>query len=86
MAAAYRGVQGQSALIIEALLLENIYSVWQKLHMCTSINLNLLSFSLSLFSQADTQVRLAAVQYAISVFGFDHIPSRFVCIVACGDG
>ena len=30
MAAAYRGVQGQSALIIEALLLENIYSVWHK--------------------------------------------------------
>ena len=30
MAAAYRGVQGQSALIVEALLLENIYSVWQK--------------------------------------------------------
>ena len=27
MAAAYRGVQGQSAVIIEALILENIYSV-----------------------------------------------------------
>ena len=27
MAAAYRGVKGQSALIVEALILENIYSV-----------------------------------------------------------
>ena len=32
MAVAYRGVKGQSALIIEALLLENIYSVYQKLN------------------------------------------------------
>ena len=89
MAAAYGGVQGQSALIIEALLLENIYSVWQKLtdmH-CSSRTYSLsLSLSPSPISQADTQVRLAAVQYAMSVFGFDHIPSRFVCIIACGDG
>ena len=27
MAAAYRGVKGQSAMIVEALILENIYSV-----------------------------------------------------------
>ena len=27
MAAAYRGVKGQSAVIVEALILENIYSV-----------------------------------------------------------
>ena len=33
----------------------------------------------------DPQARLVAVQYASTVFPQDHIPSRFVLLLACGD-
>ena len=32
-----------------------------------------------------SRVRLAAVQYGSTVFPFDHIPSRFVCVIGAGD-
>ena len=35
--------------------------------------------------QEVTKARLGAVQYASSVFPFHHTPSRFVCMIACGD-
>lgn len=33
----------------------------------------------------EPQARLAAVQYAKTVFPPDHIPSRYVLLLACGD-
>lgn len=61
IAGAYRGVgPGQSALIVEALLLENIYS-------------------------QSSRARLSAAHFATAVFPFNHVPSRFVCMIACGD-
>lgn len=60
LATAYKGVQGTSAVAVEALMLEHIYS-------------------------DKVPARLAAVQCASAVFAFAHVPSRFVCIVACGD-
>ena len=31
------------------------------------------------------RVRQSAVHYACSVFPFHHVPSRFACMLACGD-
>ena len=33
----------------------------------------------------ETQARMASVQYAKAVFSPDHIPSRYVLLLACGD-
>ena len=35
--------------------------------------------------QSESQARLAAVQYAHTVFPAHHIPSRYVLLLACGD-
>ena len=35
--------------------------------------------------QTDVTCRLMAVRYAISVFPTDHVASRFVLLLACGD-
>jgi proteasome component ECM29 len=60
VAPAYRGVGGQTALLLEAALLENIYNT-------------------------TPQARLMAALLAGSLFPFNHTPSRFVSMVACGD-
>ena len=107
MSAAYKGVQGQNAVIVEALLLENIYSVSSCNQRCllqsspfSSPSPNFSSPSPTSFSlllslspppnssqplKPVSRVRLAAVQYGSTVFPFDHIPSRFVCVIGAGD-
>ena len=96
MSVAYRGVQGQNTLIVEALLLENIYSVSRIAAAIYCIHIShhsthpLPSHTPSLphthiHPQPIPRVRLAAVHYGSVVFPFNHIPSRFVCIIGAGD-
>ena len=81
LAPVYRGAGGQAALLLEATLLENIYHVSLRERWVAWG----LKFNPPLFSQTTHQVRLMSAVLACTLFPFNHIPSRFVSMVACGD-
>ena len=45
----------------------------------------LMVFDLIHFQQQESQARQMAVEYAKTVFPPDHLPSRYVLLLACGD-
>lgn len=45
----------------------------------------ILNFSLFFFGQPEVQVRQVAMKFASTVFAPDHVPSRYLLLLAAGD-
>jgi hypothetical protein len=71
LARAYKGCGGGVAMAIEGLLLSSIDA--------SASGGSLLS------SGAENSRRLVAAQWARELFPFDHVPARYLCVVAAGD-
>ena len=71
LARAYKGCGGGVAMAIEGLLLSSIDAS--------------ASGGSPLSSGAENSRRLVAAQWARELFPFDHVPARYLCVVAAGD-
>ena len=74
LARAYKGCGGGVAMAIEGLLLSSIDA--------SASGGSLLSAK---SSGAENSRRLVAAQWARELFPFDHVPARYLCVVAAGD-
>lgn len=90
MVGAYANLQGAQLNLMEALVAAyigkvSIYLQQQYLLKKKRINSAAENYLFIFFLQPEVQVRQVAMKFASTVFAPDHVPSRYLLLLAAGD-